>query len=1351
MNERRAWWILPLFLLPFFLLPTDSVRGDSGWSARSKVGWLDRHRVLEDTPPATSPGGLTWWRDNASVRSGPMLSSPFIEASDTVFESWAVHYGSGIAIASYAEAHAVVVDDSGYVYVAGSASDPITWYDLIVIKYDSSGDQKWIATYTSPGYLYDAAGAIAVDNQGRVYVTGMSGGINGGDLVTLRYSRLGDLEWVSTYSGANGDDQGNAIALDSHGNVYVTGASDSLSTYSDYITIKYDTTGVILWTARYDGPALVNGDVAADLTVDDSGNVYVTGVSPGVSTSGDYVTIKYSGAGETEWIARYNGPANGYDIGIDLAMDGRGDIIVTGYGAGNDAIATVKYNSSGDQLWEAVSPGSSAFELAVDYAGNIIVVGYSLEGINVYTTWKYDPDGIEQWRATYRGPGSSHNYCTAVVTDAIGNIYVTGRNSVPNGSSDYATIKYDPSGVEQWVATYDGPGGGGSDLAWDVALDRSANVYVTGYGPGDGSFDDFATVKYANDGEQLWEARYTGVQSSEDYSGFISVDDRGNVHVAGIGYAGSNDFDYTTVKYDSLGTELWVDRYDASYEDDFARDLGLHDDGSVYVTGQSNGDFATVKYDASGSRQWVVTYNGPAGQSDAARSLAVDSAGNVCVTGRSQRAFRADFDYATVKYNSEGVQQWVARYNGLGNTDDRPTDVVVDPEGNTYVTGIGARVGTGDDYLTIKYDPVGNLQWFAEYNGPANGGDTAVAIVVDLFQNVFVTGVSQGSGTQTDYATVKYNPDGSEAWVARYNGPANSIDRASSLGITPSGRIVVAGTSEGIGTGTDYGIVKYSPDGQEELVARYNRVGESADTLASVSVDNFGNVYATGWSIEPGSSETDIITVKYDPQGIQEWVIEYDYPTIDDVSDRAVDLAVDDDGNIYVAGNSQIGDQSLFITIKYEQLPEESPGPVSLLIPPNNAVVSFDSVLIAWSHGARSNDSFQFELSADSLFNKSYVDSTIADTSIVVLNLENDQSYFWRARAHNAAGWGPYGEVWSFTVRVDAPSAPLLSSPPDGALGQPITLHLRWHPAQLGFLRLMKTDVHTVSARGLTVDAATRKESPRLFDGSGSRAGVLPDPIHYRVQISLDPGFAAIVLDDSMLVDTTRQVGPLEQGTTHYWRVNARNVAGTSAWSAVWSFRTDLSLPEPVSLLLPRNGAVVRADSAVFVWRSGNPEVDRYWLEGDEDSLFATPFIDSLLTDTMRTVYYLQNNETYNWRVRAHNSIGWGPFSEVWDFSVIITDVADDEQVPSEFSLSQNYPNPFNPLTVIRYGLPERAHVRLEVFNILGEKIALLVDDEKTAGYHEVILDAERLSTGMYFYRVRANQFVDTKKLVILR
>jgi hypothetical protein len=90
-------------------------------------------------------------------------------------------------------------------------------------------------------------------------------------------------------------------------------------------------------------------------------------------------------------------------------------------------------------------------------------------------------------------------------------------------------------------------------------------------------------------------------------------------------------------------------------------------------------------------------------------------------------------------------------------------------------------------------------------------------------------------------------------------------------------------------------------------------------------------------------------------------------------------------------------------------------------------------------------------------------------------------------------------------------------------------------------------------------------------------------------------------------------------------------------------------------------------------------------------------------------------------------------------------------RVPSEFGLSQNYPNPFNPRTTIRYEVPQKSRLTLSVYNLLGQQVSILVQGEQEAGHHEVRFDGSNLASGVYFYRLQAGSFVETKKLLLLK
>ncbi|HEU4772638.1 MAG TPA: SBBP repeat-containing protein [Candidatus Udaeobacter sp.] len=455
--------------------------------------------------------------------------------------------------------------------------------------------------------------------------------------------------------------------------------------------------------------------------------------------------------------------------------------------------------------------------LAVFFSGIILVLfaaanpqvvrgeeGYYSHGVPIVAT------GIvqEAWVARYKAPGPfSFNDATGIAVDNSGNVYVTGTSN-----SDYATVKYNPEGQEQWDARYDGPAHG-TDQASAIAIDNSGNVYVTGRSDAGGFVFNYATIKYDSAGQQEWVARYDGPGNGHDIAKAIAVDGSGNVYVTGSSMGSDTSVDYATIKYNAAGQQQWVARYtgpESGDHPDEARAIAVDSSGNVYVTGgswdpdNSRYDYATIEYNTAGQQEWVARYNGPGNGHDIANDIAVDTSGNICVTGDS------DSDYATVKYNSAGQEQWVARYEGIEPGVDEANAIAVDGTSNVYVTGKSGHNGATADYATIKYNAAGQEEWVARYNGPGDAGDVATAIAVDTSGNTYVTGASDGlSPDSTDYATIKYNTTGQEEWVARYNGPANVGDSAVAIVVDGPGNVYVTGSSPDEGDFHKYATIKY--------------------------------------------------------------------------------------------------------------------------------------------------------------------------------------------------------------------------------------------------------------------------------------------------------------------------------------------------------------------------------------------------------------------------------------------------------------------------------------------------------------------------------------------------------------
>ncbi|MDD5327227.1 MAG: SBBP repeat-containing protein [Phycisphaerae bacterium] len=422
---------------------------------------------------------------------------------------------------------------------------------------------------------------------------------------------------------------------------------------------------------------------------------------------------------------------------------------------------------------------------------------------------------MQQWVASYNGPGNHHDEATALAIDSTGNIYVTGWGYGVDTCEDYATIKYDENGNQLWVRRYDGPA---DECSWDeaeaVTIDDSGNVYVTGGSHGIDTYEDYATVKYDANGNQLWVRRYNGSGNGYDRAIALAVDNSGNIYVAGDSDAADRYTDCITIKYDTNGNQLWMRCYDgpgARGSDDHVMDMAVDDFGNVYVTGYrceqyepSTPDYTTIKYDSNGNQLWVRCYNGPGNSGDRATSLAVDNFGNVYVTGESYGGSESYTDYATIKYDSNGNELWVKRYNGP-NDQDFATALALDDFGDVYVTGASWE-DEGDRYdcATIKYDANGNQLWVARYGRGSYDYDVPTAIVVNNKQSIYISGYSDYYYTDLhSLISIKYNTEGVLQWATCYNGQDVSQTTVDMV-IDNSGNIYLSGHSY-----DDYVTIKY--------------------------------------------------------------------------------------------------------------------------------------------------------------------------------------------------------------------------------------------------------------------------------------------------------------------------------------------------------------------------------------------------------------------------------------------------------------------------------------------------------------------------------------------------------------
>jgi len=377
----------------------------------------------------------------------------------------------------------------------------------------------------------DIGRGIVVDAFGNVYVTGTSeeswgtpiNAHSGGsslpnDIFVAKFDNNGVLQW-NTFMGASSSDYGNAIAIDSLGNVYVTGESWSswgapLNPHvggPDIFVAKLNSNGILQWNT-YMGSGFGEGNA---ITLDDSTNIYVTGRSAQtwgapVNGIGEAFVAKLDNSGALQWHT-FMGAPDDFILSYGIAVDGAHNVYVTGncnesWGSPVNAftgisrdVFVVKLNSEGELQWNTFMGASDngaddSNGLAVDGLGNVYVVGASQSSwgtpINAYTgIWeafvaKLDNNGVRQWH-TFMGAADGREYGQGIILDNLGSIYVTGYSNdwgTPDnahaGYLDAFVAKLDNNGVQQWN-TFMGASDA-YDYAYGVVLDGLDNIYVVG-------------------------------------------------------------------------------------------------------------------------------------------------------------------------------------------------------------------------------------------------------------------------------------------------------------------------------------------------------------------------------------------------------------------------------------------------------------------------------------------------------------------------------------------------------------------------------------------------------------------------------------------------------------------------------------------------------------------------------------------------------------------------------------------------------------------------------------------------------------------------------------------------------
>jgi len=458
-------------------------------------------------------------------------------------------------------------------------------------------------------------------------------------------------------------------------------------------------------------------------------------------------------------------------------------------------------------------------------------------------------------------------------------------------------------------------------------------------------------------------------------------------------------------------------------------------------------------------------------------------------------------------------------------------------------------------------------------------------------------------------------------------------------------------------------------------------------------------------------------------------------------------------------------------------------------------------------NGSKTISNYWFELTSDTSSTAMIIDSTLTDTTKQVSELSNLTDYWWRVRAKNEVGWGSY-TVWSkFTTIIDTPSVVTLVLPSNESRGLLMPIELRWNVESLaeaynlqvatdeGFSSMVVDTsgladtsfvlnnlndltqyywrVKAVNVGGesvwsevwnfktlgkptvvqLFIPVNNELNVPTSLTFVWSKASDQTKQVsNYWFELTKDINSGNYVVQDTAVVDTLFYVENLDNLTQYYWRVKAKNEIGWGEFSDWFTCTTITPLPDIVNLISPVDSLLydTTMTETEFAWNQAE-YANYYQLELSYNSEFSDiVFSADSLIDTTTTYDETLLNSFY-WRVRAVNIAGDGEWNSAF-VRLLITGIDEDENgIPTEYVLKQNYPNPFNPTTVIKYSLPKMSKVTLKIYSVLGKEVSTLVNKEQSAGNYRIEFNANNLSSGVYYYRLQAGDFVSVMKMILLK